>query len=615
MKPSLRVLLIVAFCTALGALGAALLLWRPSHGDMEVTSDPPGASVFLNQKFEGTTPTTLKRVPAGTHHLRLALRGHHDRAQELVVRRSRDTVHLALKALPPTGTLIVRSDPPGADVWVDGERGPKTPARVPDVLVGERVLEVSKTGYVAHEQKVPVTEGAELSVSVTLVSHMVAYYQDLIAKNPDVAANYAQLGRLYLLGDEVRKALHTVSQGMMALGRTGVAMDKSYRELVQEIVRARLDFSAREWRELLDAARVVVKTSPDPFRACRPICGALSYLGRWQEVLDLADAALSTEKAGAAAVRPLRMEAALMLGKWQTVEEDFDAIASSPGGIELLGRQRSLWSWRNEIVIGDIVWCGAMARVRLNDGKGADAVVQRYRRNGPADYWLNSIRSERWLQDPAQPAPEQFLEARPCEQSPKIDGDLSDPCWESAGRSSRFYQRCTWQPGEMTTTVFATYDRDHLYLAVDLKERDPKHIKSLVRPTDPDRLPTWRDTSIELFLDANRDYVTYSQFMINSNGARWDFDCTTGLFLLSTVPEPARATDYLSAVQVGADGWRIEMALPHKMLGVPPPAAGSAWALNLIRCRSRDDQTRAYLVPNASRSHHQPRCFVLLVFR
>lgn len=50
-----------------------VLVTLPYLFGVTVTSDPPGASIFIDGSYEGTTPGTLEMTEPGTHHLELTL--------------------------------------------------------------------------------------------------------------------------------------------------------------------------------------------------------------------------------------------------------------------------------------------------------------------------------------------------------------------------------------------------------------------------------------------------------------------------------------------------------------------------------------------------------------
>lgn len=63
--------------------------------------------------------------------------------------------------------LTVRSDPPDADVTVDGEIVGVTPLERP-VIGGKKIVRVSKEGYIAVEREVTVVDGVAEEISFTL---------------------------------------------------------------------------------------------------------------------------------------------------------------------------------------------------------------------------------------------------------------------------------------------------------------------------------------------------------------------------------------------------------------------------------------------------------------
>jgi hypothetical protein len=46
------------------------------RGTLIVTSTPRGAAVFINDQYAGQTPLTMRRMPAGSRAVRVALDGY-----------------------------------------------------------------------------------------------------------------------------------------------------------------------------------------------------------------------------------------------------------------------------------------------------------------------------------------------------------------------------------------------------------------------------------------------------------------------------------------------------------------------------------------------------------
>ncbi len=82
---------------------------------LAVTSTPPGARLFVDDRFAGETPTDVDLVD-GSHALRLSLRGFEDALRSIeAVAGSRDTWAVDLVALPEQGPAQWYEDP---IVWI-----------------------------------------------------------------------------------------------------------------------------------------------------------------------------------------------------------------------------------------------------------------------------------------------------------------------------------------------------------------------------------------------------------------------------------------------------------------------------------------------------------------
>jgi hypothetical protein len=75
----------------------ARLLQPPAR--LRVESDVPGASVFLDRKFVGTTPVELDDLSIGTHALNVSAEGYDIHAQTVSLAPGNRTVRVSLKAV------------------------------------------------------------------------------------------------------------------------------------------------------------------------------------------------------------------------------------------------------------------------------------------------------------------------------------------------------------------------------------------------------------------------------------------------------------------------------------------------------------------------------------
>lgn len=157
-----------------------------------------------------------------------------------------------------------------------------------------------------------------------------------------------------------------------------------------------------------------------------------------------------------------------------------------------------------------------------------------------------------------------------CRQRPRLDGQLSDLCWQHSPdivlKDSR--------PGDgvLASLVMLCWDEEFLFFSGHLpsvKQVKPAE-ESLNRTHDEADVT---GDHIELQLDLDRDYSTAWKFVIDSAGrtsdrcwqySRWD-------------------PQWYVATQRDETGWRFEAAIPVEELSSTPLKAGNKWAVNIRR--------------------------------
>lgn len=116
-------------------------------GIVTVTTDPPDARVDADGQKAGLSPLELP-LETGRHTLHLSKAGFKD--VDLTVDVARDArKEVAVKLEPREGSLLVITNPAGADVALDGKPVGKSwePLQVKDVAPGLHVVRVTKEGF------------------------------------------------------------------------------------------------------------------------------------------------------------------------------------------------------------------------------------------------------------------------------------------------------------------------------------------------------------------------------------------------------------------------------------------------------------------------------------
>jgi hypothetical protein len=136
-----------------------------------VTSQPPGADVFINgAKQSGQTPLTLPLAP-GQYNLVLRLQGYEAYAGNIQVKDNSQTqldATLVEKSATRVAWAQVNSTPKGAEIIIDGNStGQFTPARV-QMPTGIHNIVLRLNGYQQAKRTVQASEGGTVPIEETL---------------------------------------------------------------------------------------------------------------------------------------------------------------------------------------------------------------------------------------------------------------------------------------------------------------------------------------------------------------------------------------------------------------------------------------------------------------
>jgi tetratricopeptide (TPR) repeat protein len=92
---------------------------KENVGTLSVSTDPPGAVVYLNEEEISRTPVSGRAVMGGTYKLRLALRGFEEHQEDLIL-NPRTELKRDIKLTPNRRTLQFITEPSGVNVLIDG---------------------------------------------------------------------------------------------------------------------------------------------------------------------------------------------------------------------------------------------------------------------------------------------------------------------------------------------------------------------------------------------------------------------------------------------------------------------------------------------------------------
>ena len=124
-------------------------------------SAPPGAELFVDENYLGTTPTD-HILEAGPHRAKFVLDGHFEKTVTFEVSKDPKNVSEPLQKIPP-GRLSIRCEIPGIDIILDGRSIGTAP--VEDHRIREGAYRLRAMGI---EREVNIEAGAEHVVNLKL---------------------------------------------------------------------------------------------------------------------------------------------------------------------------------------------------------------------------------------------------------------------------------------------------------------------------------------------------------------------------------------------------------------------------------------------------------------
>jgi hypothetical protein len=181
----------------------------------------------------------------------------------------------------------------------------------------------------------------------------------------------------------------------------------------------------------------------------------------------------------------------------------------------------------------------------------------------------------------------QSIQAVRIDDSPRLDGRLSEPVWRTAPAATNLTQRepNEGDPAIENTEVRFAYDDDALYVGARMFSRDPAAIRALITRRDREG----SSEQIVISLDTYRDRRTAYTFSVTPAGVRIDY-------YHATDSESDRDSDWNpvweAATDVDSLGWSAELRIPFNQLRFSPREI-QEWGVNVVR-RVPDRNEQSY---------------------
>jgi len=168
---------------------------NPDHGDLQVSSTPTGASVFVNGNYKGFTPVDdsldINDLAPGSYTLVVKKSGFQDYSTQVSIEAGKRVLeHAQLQSAPvtpDTATAEIVSNPSGAEVYVNTVFLGITPLSFQNVTPGTYTVEIRMQGYTPYSTTGQVVGGQNIQISAALAPAATPTTEAPISPLPAVA--------------------------------------------------------------------------------------------------------------------------------------------------------------------------------------------------------------------------------------------------------------------------------------------------------------------------------------------------------------------------------------------------------------------------------------------
>jgi len=141
------------------------LSMTPTFGSFSISTTPP-AEIWIDQTKVGTG-TYSDRLLKGLHIIEAKLDKHNTITESVTIEIDKP-LSFQWQMVPKTGTLAINTNPPEANVYLDGTLKGTSPFFIENVIIGEHMLRFTKTGYGEVSNQISLKENQTLEITEKL---------------------------------------------------------------------------------------------------------------------------------------------------------------------------------------------------------------------------------------------------------------------------------------------------------------------------------------------------------------------------------------------------------------------------------------------------------------
>ena len=154
---------------------------NPVFGNVEISASP-NAEIFIDNEIKGTGSYS-GILSKGMHTIEARLEKYYTQTQKLDMEAGMEEV-VAFELKPIVGSLSVVTDPPEAEIFINGVSYGTSPKIINDLIIGTYNLEFRKANFATIKKQVEITENVRSEVKENLSN----FKEITISSNPSGAS-------------------------------------------------------------------------------------------------------------------------------------------------------------------------------------------------------------------------------------------------------------------------------------------------------------------------------------------------------------------------------------------------------------------------------------------
>lgn len=155
-----------------------------NNHDLSLSSNPSGASVYVNNQYKGTTPKTLT-LEEGNYTVRLSKSGYEDYNENINLDRNISR-NISLNPIQQNYNLSVSSNPSGASIYLNNSYYGQTPMTI-SLIEGNYNLQLQMNNYDSYSETINLNRNVSRNITLTPIQQN---YNLSISSNPSNASVY-----------------------------------------------------------------------------------------------------------------------------------------------------------------------------------------------------------------------------------------------------------------------------------------------------------------------------------------------------------------------------------------------------------------------------------------